>query len=511
MKITISHLTAYLRRIIAVVALIAGVTAISSCNSKEDNPDSPVVTTNINAVAITQFNLQADPKIALGLDSVFFSIDLNQGIIFNADSLPVGTDITKLKTKITFYNAVSEAKYTMENGTLRTGESDYRSTPNDTIDFSGDVMLRVVSNDGGVTMNYRIKVNVHKMNPDSLAWSEMEKRQLPARLDNPRRQKTVAFKDGVVSIIEESDASWTIAKAESPSQQWSSQNANLPFTPKPETLTASTEALYILSTDGSLFTSADAQSWSDTGCKWLAISGGYDKYVLGVISDANGARHTFYPSSDALSESPLESDFPITATSTFTTFSSKWNPLPTGILVGGRNAEGNVVGDTWAFDGVSWAQISENPLPAMEGVTLFPYLAYGKIMSSMREYSVWLAIGGRNADGSLNRITYISYDNGINWRAASQSLMLPDFIPSTWMADVVISNKLLSASLSGWAKQSIAPRYPACARVKHSTDGEIINWECPYIYLFGGFNAEGMLVDAIWKGALNRLTFKPII
>ena len=89
--------------------------------------------------------------------------------------------------------------------------------------------------------------------------------------------------------------------------------------------------------------------------------------------------------------------------------------------------------------------------------------------------------------------------------------MLPAFIPAMWMADALIFDTELSASLSGWARQPAPRRLPIGARVKYDTDGETITWECPYIYLFGGFDAEGTLVDAIWKGALNRLTFKPII
>ncbi len=57
-----------------------------------------------------------------------------------------------------------------------------------------------------------------------------------------------------------------------------------------------------------------------------------------------------------------------------------------------------------------------------------------------------------------------------------------------------------------------ALRLPAGARVKYETEGDEIRWDCPYIYLFGGFGSEGeVLNDSVWRGALNRLTFKPII
>ena len=38
----------------------------------------------------------------------------------------------------------------------------------------------------------------------------------------------------------------------------------------------------------------------------------------------------------------------------------------------------------------------------------------------------------------------------------------------------------------------------------------IESWECPFVYLFGGVNASGELNNCIWRGVINRLTFKPI-
>lgn len=47
------------------------------------------------------FNLKADAKVLSALDSVFFSIDLVNAQIFNADSLPYGTRVNKLVLQIT--------------------------------------------------------------------------------------------------------------------------------------------------------------------------------------------------------------------------------------------------------------------------------------------------------------------------------------------------------------------------------------------------------------------------
>ena len=69
-------------------------------------------------------------------------------------------------------------------------------------------------------------------------------------------------------------------------------------------------------------------------------------------------------------------------------------------------------------------------MPAVEGAVMVPYFAFRKTSGrwKLNEFSVLMLFGGRLADGSMNRKTYISYDNGVNWRENSQQLVLPDFI-----------------------------------------------------------------------------------
>jgi hypothetical protein len=39
----------------------------------------------------------------------------------------------------------------------------------------------------------------------------------------------------------------------------------------------------------------------------------------------------------------------------------------------------------------------------------------------------------------------------------------------------------------------------------------VTEWECPYIYLFGGEDTAGNTFNTIWRGVINRYTFKPIV
>ena len=69
------------------------------------------------------------------LDTIFFTIDLNKGQIYNADSLPVGTDVSALIANISFDN-VAQAKIYMDKGDPAKNDTiDYIANPTDSIRF----------------------------------------------------------------------------------------------------------------------------------------------------------------------------------------------------------------------------------------------------------------------------------------------------------------------------------------------------------------------------------------
>ena len=168
-----------------------------ACNSDSDDSGQSGYVEPTD-VAVTGFKLKADSKILSGLDTVFFSIDLERGLIYNADSLPKGTRVTDLIPVITYSNYISSAILTMEGGQKRQGEVNYKTDPNDSIDFTGKVSLTLTSSAGN-RYSYDVKVNVHRTEPDSLTWGETAVSKLPARTEHPAAQRTVQFKDNVTS------------------------------------------------------------------------------------------------------------------------------------------------------------------------------------------------------------------------------------------------------------------------------------------------------------------------
>ncbi len=482
----------------------------TACNSDKDS--ETVDYSPSSSVAVTSLVLKGTSNTGVTLDSVFFSIDLDARVIANADSLPKGTDVTKLVPIITFPASVSEAIITMTGGKRGDLETDYRKNPSDSIDFSGRVVLKLTAEDGLTSRSYLLKVNVHTVDTDTLAWDSMATSALPSRLEAPCRQKTVKYADKAVCLIEESDGSLTLAESTAPAPEaWTLSTPRLPEEARIETLTASDNALYLLTADGHLCSSPDGREWTDTGAVWTAITGGYGDLVLGTRADASGALHTSWPRTDDVPETAIDPAFPVSGQTAFGLFLSKWATRPVGFLTGGRLADGSLSGNTWAFDGTRWAMITEIPAPALEGAVLVPY--YNLLDSSTswfkKEYQVWMLLGGSDASGETNREVWLTYDNGANWRKADTHLQLPEGISILPWADGLTLDHKMSADLNqGW--KFSAPS-AARKRIPVEVSDDRVNWECPYIYIFGGTTPGGALNTAILRGVLMRLQFTPLI
>ncbi|MCM1290549.1 MAG: DUF6242 domain-containing protein [Prevotella sp.] len=494
-----------IRTILSTLLLFSVLTTLtSSCNSKDE--DEPGYTPS-SSVAITGFKLKPNKNVMLNLDSVFFSIDLEHGIIYNADSLPMGTPVTKLIPVITYPTECSAATIRMTNGAHKQGEINYKENPNDTIDFSGDVTFTLTAQNGIDFRTYRLKVNVHKVKPDSLCFDKQAVSSLPSRLPNPKNQKTVQYRNGVLSMIQENDNSWTIATSSS-TAQWIKTAVSPIFNPDLRSLTVTDDILYILDDNGAMYKSNDGIAWMSIGKSWHKILGAYGNDLLGIKSENGKYFHTSL--SGKFPETEVAENFPINMSSNMLCLTSKFAIDPIGFITGGLSADGSAVNGTWGFDGHSWTQISNNPCPALTDPVVAPYFVYKQTSASwiQTEFPVMILFGGKLADGSLNNKTYITIDNGVNWVQAPANLSLPDIIPATTQADVAILSFPMQGNLAdAWKDTPNKIRQ----RLNYKVEGYDISWECPYLYIFGGIDNEGKLNDIVWRGVLARLTFMPLI
>lgn len=487
-------------------ALVALMTLFASCN--EESSVNPYI--DYGTLAITDFSLRSS-KQTTGVDSVYFTIDLRRGVIYNADSLKPGAKIDKLVTNISYKGTMDSVLVIMEGGTTRTGRLDYKANPTDSIDYTGRVTILLKGS--GLEKKYDVKLNVHKQYADSLHWNETAVRRLPSRMESPLAQKTVMIADPTaLSIIREADGRYSaVYSNDAFASDVTRNDIEFPFTPRIESLTAADGTIYMLDTDNNLWSSENrGETWSQTGQVWDNIIGPYLNTIVGLRTVDGKRMFAQYPLLN-LNQKEIPADFPLSGFSNFVTLQNKWTLSPVAFFAGGLKADNSLSGATWAFDGSEWIVLNDdNDLPAMEQPSIIPYYYYRRSSSTnYNEFKVWMLIGGRKADNSVNRTVYISYDNGVNWTMASTQMQLPEAIPAMWGCDNIVVSEKKSANLSdNW---TVTPTSGKPARISYELDGEIITWDCPYIYLIGGYGPDGRLFDTIWRGVLNRMTFVPII
>lgn len=472
---------------------------VSSCNEKtEDAPEDNYVTTE--SVAITSFSLSADLRVMKNLDSVYFSIDSEHGVVFNADSLPKGTNVTKLIPKISYPSSVKTAVIEMTGGTHREGTVNYMATTTDTIDFTGRVTITLGTSRDEIQKTYVLKVNVHKEDPDTMYWNRTGQSELPSRMPSPRAQKSVAFASGVFTLIEEADGTYTSAStADIFNAQWTKTATTFPATPVIETLTSdSAGALYLLDSEGNLLKSADGADWQPAASGWDGIIGMYGDTLLGIDEDIM----TSYPEG-AYYGIAIPEGFPRSGYSAPIEFNNRWSDEPTIVIFGGLTSAG-LSSASWAFDGSQWVNVADTPLPALEGLSVVNYYSYLNSATNglLREFEAYLAFGGRDDYGNSNETVYITYDHGISWQKAQQYMQLPSDLTAGYLVNALTLGSSMESNLND--------RWKERRRLPFEIDGDILKWNCPYIFLFGGYDSNMTLNPGIRSGVLQRLTFAPL-
>lgn len=489
-----------------------------SCNSDDSGYDVTYDLSEYSSVMMTSFRLQANDSILANLDTVYFAIDINHAKVFNADSLPKGTEINKLQVQIGL-PTVKSAKIIVPgvNPEDIPDTINYIENPNDTVDFSrGPVTLRVVSLDEKTTFDYELKVNVHQMVPDSLYWNRTQSTALPGGLSNPVAQGSLEHDGKYLTFVTDGSRSVRCVTVNPGTGVWENTDVVLPSGASLSSIVSTGDALFMTTASGTLYTSADnGSTWTSTGTQMNHVYGAMDGKVIGVRHNSDDTyTHVTYPAS---TESTVSAQCPVSGTSQALVYTTEWATQPMMMFTGGVKADGSYSGDTWAFDGTEWANVSNAGLPAAEGMTVVPYFMFrvNDAWVATKE-SVLLAFGGRLSDGTMNRVTYLSKDRGVNWSKAGELMQLPEYIPGMCGTQAFVAEtELTGRSSSVWSltgDRHLAGWYGIDGGMMSGSRATkpVTSWNCPYIYIIGGTLADGSLNTTIWRGVINRLSFKPL-
>lgn len=166
-----------------IVGFLSVAIFMTSCLSDDTQEITYSKEASIKSFSLGTLKIQRIGKDKSGNDSAYvdtmsmakypFTIDQLKHEISNKDSLPVGTDISKVITNIS-----ADTPYILYGKIAKKGEEakDTLWTNTDSLDFSiapaEGIVFKVMAYDGSLGTPYKVKVNVHNQVPDSLQWTQ---------------------------------------------------------------------------------------------------------------------------------------------------------------------------------------------------------------------------------------------------------------------------------------------------------------------------------------------------
>lgn len=357
-------------------------------------------------------------------DAFAMTIDQRTCTIENRDSLPYGSQLSAVIATISFDGSLLVYREFDENRQSDddTGWVAYNST--DSLDLTKTLQLKLTSNDNSSKRLYKLKVNVHSQEGDSLYWNQCES-EVDA-LKNLTDMKAFVLDDKLMALgnngsnivlAERSgiDAQGTWNKSDIPT-------TDLPLTANMQTLCqdAKTNMLY-LSASNIIYSSTDAKTWTQVGSYSASLT--LIEKTENCFYAISGDKLLYSTDATTWVEGKLDSDATLLPVSDIRALTlQQANGSRRIVIVGQRDGIANSVvwnkswNDGWKnYDevGAEWMYFPitpDNKIPC-------PKLKYPNLL---RYDGKCVVFGGASADGSGQHkafgAMYVSQDYGITWR-----------------------------------------------------------------------------------------------
>lgn len=400
----------------AVFAVASAFVACKSDDEVEYSSDcyiKSVVLGNLSRTIYSKTSSGADTTYSVTITGSSFPMSINhvEGTITNATPLPINTDLTRVTATVSSQGLVVYA-------TDADAESWAQLTSKDTLDLSSPLLLRVIATDGLSHRDYRISLKMRQDEADKYTWTQLS---TVSRLGEHTAVKMLVPASGgteaSLPLIISSDADGTcyVSSAASASSDWAETPCKgLPATADVSTAACFGGAYWLTSTDGHLYTSADAVEWDE------------------VPQTEGLAPKLFAASSSALYASVAASGGTAVVCSAD---GSTWQQMPTEDTIGGEIEAG-----------VAYTQANGNRrvlvATAADGAQTFDiwsllegYEKTWTLFSDDELYTYRLPKSGQLSIVAYNNRLFafngtdlhVSDDNGINWKTDSYAT-LPDGI-----------------------------------------------------------------------------------
>jgi len=440
-----------------VVWLIIGcvVMLIPSCLGGGDETD----VTAYKDAQIASLTLSHDSVTVLS--SVKFTIDQVNGLIYNRDSLPYGTQISTVICALTYNSGVRLTLVAQE----ASGDSIWWNGT-DSLDFSQPVRFVTTAYDGLTTKSYVAHVNIHQIVPDSMVWERQASPMLGWKADELKV---------IHALYEGADGYLLYAKSTTANRLYFSPDAGQWTELSLSGLPLSTTLSQITAFEGALYAAADGAVYrSDDGLLWTAVeSAPAVQAIMGVVrvgrntparlstlaGDGNDSFFAAMTPDGAWTDGEASPDnFPTLGFGSLSHYRMNYEYLT---IVGGQNKDNNLLNATWSTtDGLAWALLTNESDTYLEKKS--------GLMLTIYDDKFYLT-GGINAEGQASKEVHLSIDNGASWRRADSLVIFPEEYAGRGHASIL-------------------------------TD------ENNYMLIFGGkTDKDAKHADELWRGRINRL------
>ncbi len=318
------------------------------------------------------YDYSSDATIhAFGIDTIYgkhykFTIDQLKGEIYNADSLPLGAD--------TIINRILIDTLTV-SGWVTSGVTDTLFSTSDSLDLRSPIKVKVHAPDGTTIREYTIKVNVHKQDPDSLAWEDMGN---PLSTTPVSSQKSVLLNGNHLFTYTSSTEVYE-AMTDRSSFQWQRNTVNgLPSDIKLSSLINFQNKLFAVTTGGNLYTSPDGLNWAKVnseGIQFINLLASFSTSLTG-IQTVDGKKY-FCTSSDGTAWTKGEQipdNFPVE--DIYATLFETPTGIEKTVIVGNTGVTSSSIVPWFSLNGYDWADLandSENFCPFMPNPSIINY------------------------------------------------------------------------------------------------------------------------------------------
>ncbi|MCQ2337095.1 MAG: DUF6242 domain-containing protein [Paludibacteraceae bacterium] len=401
--------------IVCATLLFVFLTSLESCKKSTASSET----------GITRFTFAANDS-APDLKNIAFKVDLNNGRIYNVDSVAYTSNLTKVVPKVGCVSAPSE---------IRINDKAWNQV--DPIDASNPFKLTIVAADKKTIRDVTVTVIKHKVNSDEIIWSELSN-----NIDITFNCAKVLVVNGIPVLIGTSTDGKTYVYTSYDAETWFQKSSGtwdinlstLYISPNldEETIAAlgNDNSIYLMSADFTFLKVADipndytaldiigAYDILDTKIVILAKNNESENTILGfdietgIIENIGFNNPSYFPEQGGAAK--------VCITNTSSAYESR---MIVSYLLGGLDEDGNFLNTAFSSDNMwYWTDVRKSPL---EEKYIFPSIKNAG--ATCYDKKIFM-IGGQTESGYLDKM-YVSDDKGYSWYESKyyQNIPFQDF------------------------------------------------------------------------------------